>query len=183
MNGAPFPAPALAALREATKAYLGIAGSGDDALLDTLGAAALGFGEGLIGQSLIDRAFVAVLPASAGWQRLSATPVTAIVDVAAVPLEGAAVPLPPTGYAIDIDARGDGWVRVIDAAGAARVQVGYTAGMAAEWAALPPAIRQGAVRLTAHLHQQREDDAAVPPAAVTALWRPWRRMRIAEARR
>lgn len=38
-------------------------------------------------------------------------------------------------------------------------------------------LRQGIVRLVAHMHLHRDGDQS-PPAAVAALWRPWRRMRL-----
>lgn len=136
------------------------------------------------GQVLIARGFSQVLAPRAistpgsgrRWQRLGRTPVRAITAVEALPAEGAPTALPSGGYAIDIDANGDGWVRVIDD-GAARVRVRFEAGLAAEWNGLPDALRQGVVRLTAHLfaHRDAADDAG-PPAAVTALWRPWRRI-------
>ena len=47
---------------------------------------------------------------------------------------------------------------------------------------LPDAIRHGVIRLCAHQHRGRDDErkaAAVPPSVVAALWRPWRRMRLA----
>jgi uncharacterized phiE125 gp8 family phage protein len=53
--------------------------------------------------------------------------------------------------------------------------------MAAGWAALPAALRQGVVRLAAHFHAHRTGETArpqEPPAAVTALWRPYRRVRL-----
>ena len=69
---------------------------------------------------------------------------------------------------------------VLEAGGAAQVAVAYTAGLAAGWDELPPGITQGVAMLAAHLFEQREDGRA-PPAAVAALWRPWRRMRLAGA--
>ena len=60
-----------------------------------------------------------------------------------------------------------------------RIAVAYRAGLAADWPSLPEALRQGAVRLVAHLHAHRDaGDDAGPPAAVAALWRPYRRMRL-----
>lgn len=41
----------------------------------------------------------------------------------------------------------------------------------------PPAVVQGIIRLAAHLYAHRDDDAG-PPAAVAALWRPYRQMRL-----
>ena len=102
-----------------------------------------------------------------------------IDGVEAIDAAGAAAALPADAYAIDIDAAGDGWVRVLRAAGAKRVRVTYSAGMAIEIEALPEALRHGVVRLAAHLYTHRDrQDGAGPPAAVTALWRPWRRLRL-----
>ncbi|WP_315761221.1 hypothetical protein [Sphingomonas sp. Y38-1Y] len=82
-------------------------------------------------------------------------------------------------YGVDIDGDGDGWVRV---SGASRVVVvRLNAGLASDWAGLPGAIAGGIVRLAAHRFEARGGDAA-PPAAVAALWRPWRRLRLAGVR-
>ncbi|HEX8445121.1 MAG TPA: head-tail connector protein [Sphingomonas sp.] len=42
---------------------------------------------------------------------------------------------------------------------------------------MPAPVRQGIVRLAAYLYAHRDDDAA-PPAAVAALWRPFRQVRL-----
>ena len=48
-----------------------------------------------------------------------------------------------------------------------------------EWAALDPALRQGIVRFAAHQYRERDaGGATAPPAAVTALWRPFRRVML-----
>ena len=44
---------------------------------------------------------------------------------------------------------------------------------------IPEPIRQGVLRLVAHLFAARDDGGGEMPAAVTALWRPYRRMRLA----
>jgi uncharacterized phiE125 gp8 family phage protein len=94
-------------------------------------------------------------------------------------VEAAGVALPSSSYAVDIDARDDGWVRVLDAGDATRVRVSGTAGLAMDENDVPEPIRQGVLRLVAHLFTARDGDAGEPPAAVTALWRPYRRMRLA----
>jgi hypothetical protein len=43
--------------------------------------------------------------------------------------------------------------------------------------ALPAPVMQGVVLLAAHLFEHR-DASAAPPAAVAALWRPYRRLRL-----
>lgn len=49
--------------------------------------------------------------------------------------------------------------------------------VAADWAAVPAPIAHGLVLMTAHLWENRGREDA-PPAAVTALWRPFRVMGI-----
>jgi uncharacterized phiE125 gp8 family phage protein len=68
---------------------------------------------------------------------------------------------------------------VIDPAGATRVRVSGTAGLAQDENGVPEPIRQGVLRLVAHLFTARDGEAGEPPAAVTALWRPYRRTRLA----
>lgn len=159
------------------KAYLRIETADEDALIAGLVASAMELCESFTGQVLIARGFAETLGASAVWQRLGKTPVQAITLVEGVPAEGAAFVLLAEAYAVDIDANGDGWVRVMQPGSAGRVRVSFEAGMAAGWAGIPEALRQGVARLAAHLFTHRDGpDESGPPAAVTALWRPWRRM-------
>ena len=56
----------------------------------------------------------------------------------------------------------------------------YSAGLATDWDELPAGLRQGIVRMAGYLYANRDGiDAGGPPSAVTALWRPYRRMRMA----
>ena len=77
------------------------------------------------------------------------------------------------GIAVDIDADGVGWVK-----GVGVMRVTFTAGLASGWAALPAPLRQGVAMLAAHLFTDRAGSAPVP-AAVSALWRPFRTVRLA----
>lgn len=168
----------LAASLAELKAYLRIGGSDEDALLAGLLRSAASLCEQFIGQWLIVREARDRLIADRGWTRLAARPVVAIESVAAVDAE---MPLDPQAYAIDIDGNGEGWVRVMapELHGRA-VLVRYRAGLAQEMNGLPEPIRQGIVRLAADHHASRTGDGvSPPPAVVSALWRPWRRMRLA----
>jgi uncharacterized phiE125 gp8 family phage protein len=82
---------------------------------------------------------------------------------------------------LELDADGAARVQVARPGAAGRIAVRFVAGLAASWEALPDGLRHGIVRLAAHQHRSRDSAAAeqVPPTAVTALWRPWRRMRLA----
>lgn len=164
---------AVAAVRE----WLRSGDAREDALIATLAQCALGLAEQFIGQVTIAREMVATLPVVRGWQRIGATPVRAITAVAGLPAEGPAFTLASDAYAIDLDADGAGWVLVREAGSAARLQVTLTAGLAEGWTGLPAPIAQGAARLAAHWFNAR--DAGEPaPMAVTALWRPYRRVRM-----
>jgi uncharacterized phiE125 gp8 family phage protein len=115
------------------------------------------------------------MPVTGDWQRLSVRPVRAVTGVTAI-AAGESL-LPVESYAIDIDRNGDGWVR-INRHAAVRARVAYRAGIAAEGAQVPDAIRHGIIRLAGEYHASRDGLEARPPAAVSALWRPWRRMRL-----
>jgi uncharacterized phiE125 gp8 family phage protein len=168
--GAVMEAAAAPVGLDEVRAYLRVEHEAEDGLIAGLVRTAAGLCEGFTGQALIAREVIETVPVSCEWRRLSIAPVRSIEAVGELPVEA---------YAIDIDANGDGWVRVTQPGAQARVSVTYQAGMAADWNGVPEALRQGIIRLVAHLyaHRDRADDEG-PPAAVAALWRPWRRMRL-----
>ena len=158
-----------------TKAYLRLQTGDEDAVVARLVASARSLCEAFLGQLLLRREVVETLASGGAWQRLGAGPVAEIAQVVRVAEDGGTAPLAVGDYAIDIDPAGDGWVRWT---GAGRVRVTYRAGMAENEADVPAGIAQGITRLAAHLYAHR-DDSVGPPAAVTALWRPFRRIRLA----
>jgi len=161
------------------KAHLRIEGDSEDALVGRLVGAATALCESFTGTQLIARPVRETVPVGAEWRRLSVTPVQTVGTVTGHAADGASFVLPPDAYAVDIDANGDGWVRVTQPGTARRATVEYQAGRAESWTELPETLRQGIMRLAAHFYTHRDaaDDAG-PPAAVAALWRPWRRMRL-----
>ena len=151
------------------KAYLRIDGAEEDALLAGLVRTAAALCEAFTGQVLIAEARSETVAADGEWHRLAATPVRSF--------EGAFVGEDAAAFDSLTDASGDGWVRV---SGSAAARVVVEAGLAGDWNGVPEPLRQGIVRLTAHLYANRDAAGdAGPPAAVAALWRPWRRMRLA----
>lgn len=160
------------------QAFVRIETGEEEALLAGLLRTASSLCESFLGQVVIARQFTEDTAASACWTRLSAAPVRSIASVEAIDEAGVASLLPSSAYAIDIDASGDGWVRVIEGGSARRIRVTGTAGMAEAQNGVPEPIRQGVLRLTAHLFAARDGEGGAPPAAVTALWRPFRRMRL-----
>lgn len=164
MSAAPFPAAAIAGVRLAARDHLRITGTAEDMVIDRLAETALALAEAYTGTAMIARPHEAMMAAASEWRPLPVGPVREITAAAPV-------------AAIDIDAAGTGWVRM-----AAAGPVRFVAGLASGWDAVPPPVAQGIVLLVAHLFDARTA-AAAPPAAVGALWRPWRRMRLAGERR
>ncbi|KPF59032.1 hypothetical protein IP88_16365 [alpha proteobacterium AAP81b] len=172
----PDPAPPevtpLAVSLAEVKAYLRLANDDDDALLAGLVRTAMALCEAFTGQWLLIRAGSERLAASRDWQRLIAAPVIEIVAV-----EAGSAALPADAWTADIDAAGDAWLRLTGSAAPAVAR--FRAGLAADWNGLPEPLRQGIVRLTTHFYSHRDAaDAGPPPAAVAALWRSWRRVRL-----
>ena len=161
----------------AAKGVLRVSLSDEDALIAAFAETALGLCEQFIGEVTIVRTLRDRLPVSTAWQRLAAGPVRSISGVETL----AGVALPVDAYAIDVDAKGDGWVRVIDGADARQVVAVFEAGLAVDWSTLPAPLRQGVALLAAFLFDER-DTSVAPPTAVTALWRPFRRIMLGGAR-
>jgi uncharacterized phiE125 gp8 family phage protein len=170
-------APPIVTLSEA-QAFLRIETGEEEALLAGFIRTASALCESFINQVVIARDFVTDMAASGAWERVGFAPVRSITTVESVDATGIAAPLASGAYAVDIDSSGDGWVRVTNTDGAARIRVSGSAGMADDENGVPEPIRQGVLRLVAHLFTIRDRDGGEPPAAVTALWRPYRRMRI-----
>ncbi len=160
------------------QAYVRIETGEEEAVLAGLVASASALCEAFLNRVVIAREFSVDVAASSAWQRLELTPVQAITSVAAVDVAGVETLLGAAAYAIDIDSSGDGWVRASQADGGQRLRVSGTAGMANDENNVPEPIRQGVLRLVAHLFTARDGAGGDPPAAVTALWRPYRRLRL-----
>lgn len=177
---APIPVAVRDAARDAARDYLRIAHNDDNAALADLAAAAIVQAEAFTRQLFIVREVREILPVRPDWQCLGRSPVSAIVSADGLPAEGPAFALPPSDYRIDIDANGDGLVRILNGGAAGRVRIDYRAGLAAGWDSLAEPLRLAVLRHAAHgyTHRDRTDDPG-PPAAFAALLQPWRRMALA----
>lgn len=160
---------AVAAVKQVLRASIG----DDDALMAALAETGLGLAEQFTGQVLLRRAMTVPMMAGTRWWLIPAAPVVAVTDVVMVGVDDGETPLPAGSWAADIDGDGRAFLRV-DAS--RRVRVSLTAGLATGWAELPAAIAEGVALLAAHLFEGRAD--AAPPMAITALWRPYRALRL-----
>ena len=178
------PALSPAALSE-LKAWLGSTSTREDAELTALLGAALELCEGFIGAMPLQSGCEEILAASGDWQRLGTRPVQAISGISEIAPNGTRTALTASAYEFDLDADGGGLVRLLVPIIQRRIVVRFTAGLANDWAMLPEALSHGILRLAASQHRLRDDrpggdrQMGFPPAAVAALWRPWRRMRVA----
>jgi uncharacterized phiE125 gp8 family phage protein len=175
------PAILAGAALDELKAWLAITTASEDTLLTGLLRGAHELCEAFTGTMPLEALCEEVLPVCGVWQGLQARPVAAITGVEGIAPDGTRSALGSSDYLVDLDADGGGRVKVLRAGTAARVAVRFTAGLAADWSGLPDGLRQGVLRLAAAQYRERDTDGPppVPPAAVAALWRPWRRMRLA----
>lgn len=160
------------------QAYIRIETGEEEALIAGLLRSATQLCEAFTGQCLITRTVRERIALRGAWTRLGLTPVRAIISVSAIDGQGIESALEPAAFAIDIDRNSDGWVLLTGGAEKACV-VTYSAGLGADANGVPEPLRQGILRLAAHLFNSRDGDGGEPPAAVTALWQPYRRMRLA----
>lgn len=173
------PAILAGAALDELKSWLAITTSSDDAMLTALLRAALEMCEAFTGQVPLEALYEETLSSSSEWQKLSSRPVLAVTGVEAFINQTQRVPLPATDYAFELDPDEAARVRILKVAGAKRFAVHFTAGLASDWSTLPEGLRHGVLRFAAHLYRARDDDQRnAPPAAVAALWQPWRRMRL-----
>lgn len=182
LEPSPIPLAVLAGARDEAKAYLRLETNSEDALIDQILVQATALAEAFCGQRLVQRIFVERVAGGTHWTRLSASPVRVFSTVEQMGKDSSATALPGDAYGLDIDASGDGWVRLTTtfrANGPLCLRVTGEAGLARQWAGLPEAVRLGILRLAAHFYTHRDaHDDAGPPAAVAALLRPWRRLRL-----
>ncbi|WP_095012171.1 head-tail connector protein [Tsuneonella mangrovi] len=175
-----IPAPLPGTAVDDLKAWLAIGSSAYDGQLTSLLRSALDTCEAFTGLMPITAQCTEILPLSGEWQSLVTRPVQSITSVIAAPVTGSSQALAASDYEVDIDADGTGLVRVLNGGDATRIFVSFSAGVSPDWTVMPEPIRQGVIRLAAHHWREREDGTSgAPPASVAALWRPFRRMRLA----
>ena len=169
--------PALPVALAELKAFLRISTSDEDALLAGLVRAAAELCEAFIGRALIERSVAEVAAAATVFIHFGTGPVRAIESVERLGDAGIAAPLATDDFATEIDAAGEGLVTLRVPVDTRRLRITYSAGMAADWNGVPEMLRHGIIRLAAQYYLRRgETRDAEMPAAVTALWRPWRRL-------
>jgi len=114
---------------------------------------------------------------------LLSRPVRGLVSAHIEAQDGTRQSLDPAALNFSIDTDGKGSVTTTAAHDARALILRLDVGIAEDWSTLPPALQQGMIRLAAHEYRARDRTGpdrqlAFPPASVTALWAPWRIMRL-----
>ena len=161
------------------KAYLRLETPDEEALLAGLLRSARAMCEAFTGRWLIQRGAVETVAVVAEpGARLTGAPVGAVSLVEALYPDGTSLALSADKFTLTVDADQVARVATGDPT-ATRLRVMYTAGLATDWNGVAEPLRQGIVRLAAYWFANRDEgDEAGPPPVVTALWRPFRRVRL-----
>lgn len=173
------PVPGGAALAE-LKHWLGISRPDEDTALTGLLEASLTICEAFTGVVPLRQTVEEVVPLVAGWQELVSRPVQDLTGATLIAADGTRQTLATPGDVIEWRITSSACVRLLQPLEGRGVALKLIVGIADDWASLPAPLRQGIIRLAAHHFRDRDGKApAVPPASVTALWRPWRSVRLA----
>lgn len=161
------------------KSWLGISRPKEDALLRDLLAASVSLCEAFTAQSPLEQTVEETVPATAGSYILSSRPAQTLVSAQIVGEDGSRTALDPGEFEFSIDADDRACFALSNSLEARSIVVSLRAGIAADWTAMPEALKQGIIRLAAFHYRDRETGRdAEPPASVAALWRPWRTLRL-----
>ncbi len=171
--------PVMEGALDELRQWLAVTRDSENPQLENLLRAALEACEAFTGIVPISVEAEAILPVITDWQGVPTQPVQAVLGIEGIPAEGPRFPLASDAWAVELGADGTACIRVIRPGAAGRVAVRFVAGLSPDWASLPDGLRHGILRLAAHYYRARVDDPRPsPPAAVAALWRPWRIMRL-----
>ena len=173
---APVPGePALAELKH----WLGISRPNDDETLVQLIHASLSLCEAFTGKAPLHQSVEETIPLTSTWHELVSRPVREITGAALIAADGAREEISIPAEALEWRLAASGCVRLLHPLEGQGLVLQLVVGIAPDWSGLPAPLRQGIIRLAAHNFRDREGSAGVvPPASVTALWRPWREVRF-----
>jgi uncharacterized phiE125 gp8 family phage protein len=172
------PVPGSAALAE-LKHWLGISRPDEDAALARLLETSLSICEAFTGQAPLLQTVEEIVPLDAGWRELVSRPVRTLAGAELVTEDGSRQAIGDPDDVIEFRVAASACVRLLQPLEGRGLALRLTVGIAEQWSALPAPLAQGIIRLAAHHFRDRDNkSSAIPPASVTALWRPWRQVRL-----
>lgn len=175
------PVTGAAALAE-LKHWLGISRPAEDAALVALLEASLAICEAFTGKAPLAQTVEEVIAPVSGWQELTSRPVRDVTGAALIAADGTRETLAIPGDTFELRITDSAYVQLLRPLEGRGVALRLVVGIADDWEQVPAALRHGIIRLAAHHYRDRDRDtkaSVAPPACVTALWRPWRSVRLA----
>lgn len=169
-----------AALAE-LKHWLGISRPTEDAALIDLLEASLSVCEAFTGQTPLMQTVEEVIAPVAGWHALTSRPVRDVTGATLITEDGSREAIAIPGETFELRITDAACVQVLRPLEGRGLALRVVAGIAENWEQVPAPLRHGIIRLAAHHYRDRDRDSkagAAPPASVTALWRPWRSVRL-----
>ena len=165
------------------KSWLGITRPNEDALLEDLLRTSIDTCEAYTGQAALSQLIEERIPTDRRHAVLVSRPVTSLVAVEVVAQDGSRNALDPSDFEFSINSTGEASIMLNASVDGQAIAVLVRAGIAATWANVPAALKQGLIRLAAYYYRDRDVTGAgaaanAPPASVSALWRPWRLVRL-----
>lgn len=171
---------ALAELKD----WLGISRPQDDTMLANLLTTSLAMCEAYTGQTPLQQTIEERLPTRSGRYHILSRPFDRALTVEIIGQNGSRSPLAQDSYEVEMEAPGNACFTLKSDFEGQAIAVTARVGIATTWQTIPSALRQGLIRLAAFHYQDRVrpsasgKDLMPPPASVTALWRPWRDVRL-----
>ncbi len=165
------------------KAWLGISRPNDDGLLVNLILTSLDTCEAYTGQTPLSQIVEERMPTRPGRYGLSSQPVTALIQAEVLAQDGTGSPLASDAFGFELDESGNAAFRLFSDVEGQAVSLQIRTGLASSWDTVPAALKQGLIRLAAFHYRDRDrtggsKNDGTAPASITALWRPWRKVRL-----
>lgn len=161
------------------KQWLGISRSNEDAMLIDLLSASLAMCEAFTGQTPLQQTVEERVSVKAGLYRMASRPVHLLANAELIAADGTRSSLAGQGHGFELDEGSTASADLKSNLDGQAVAVQLIVGIAGTWEEVPKPLRQGIIRLAAHYYRDRDREGrSQPPASVTALWRPWRAMRL-----
>lgn len=161
------------------KLWLAIGRDDEDAALIALLQSSLDMCEGFLGQRPLIAECEELAEDCGDWLAISSLPVKSVLGLETLDEAHVRSAVSAADYDVEINANGMAQIKLLSAPEHSTVAIRFRAGIAETWAQLPGALRHGIIRLAAFHYRERDNAKAMPPpASVTALWRPWRQVRL-----
>lgn len=164
---------------EELRQWLAISTDADDPLLVNLLGAAHAMCERFTGLVPLKCEIRERFLASSLVHRLASRPIIELLDVTAMSSVYDRRLLQDADFVLELEEEGAARLELHRATDEPQVEIRFYAGLESEWSQLDQSLRHGIIRYAAHQYRERDTDGDEnPPAAVAALWRPWRRLRL-----